>query len=82
MVQGRVQTEYFVYGNANESYAADVANLITPLINNTNVASNLTHLHIPTGVSIINRKNQNPSDKNSASDIYFQVASCNRTIAT
>lgn len=75
MVQGRVQTEYFVYGNANESYAAGVANLITPLINNTNVASNLTHLHIPTGVSIINRKNQNPSDKNSATDIYFQVAS-------
>eukprot|EP00493_Phyllostaurus_siculus_P027288 UN27635 len=75
-IQGNVQTEYFVYGNANESYAADIANLIDPIYENIEgVAYNLTHYHIPIGVHIINRENQNPSDKNSASDIFFQVGS-------
>jgi len=72
-LQGNVQVDYYVYGNANAELSAMVGSKIDSLVNAAPQTSSVKHRHLPDGLSIIQARNINPKDKNSASDLYIQI---------
>jgi len=72
-LQGNVQVDYYVYGNADVELAALVGKRIDKLVKTSPQTSSVTHRHLPQGLSVIQSRNMNTEDKNSASDLYVQI---------
>jgi len=74
-LQGQVQVEFYVYGNADEQYAREVGQKVESIISTDVITYDIKHREVPIGINLIQTTNQNPEDKNSASDVYIQISS-------
>jgi len=72
-IQGQVQVEYYVYGNADMELAQSMGKAIDHLVETKEILHKIQHRRLPLGLSLIQERNKNKEDKNSASDLYIQI---------
>jgi len=72
-IQGQVQVEYYVYGNGDIDLTKDIGASVDKLVETKEILHTVKHRQLPKGLTIIQERNKNQEDKNSASDLYIQI---------